>query len=72
MKDSPKLALLSLMTKLNDGTHVQSPYASYLKVCHLKPQTHLYSCHLSSDGFDVSCVNLHFVIDKKAYVMTLL
>ncbi|KAL1195140.1 Sphingosine kinase 1 [Cardamine amara subsp. amara] len=32
MKDSPKLALLSLMTKLNDGTHVQSPYASYLKV----------------------------------------
>jgi sphingosine kinase len=32
MKDCPKLALLSLMTKLSDGTHVQSPYASYLKV----------------------------------------
>uniref|UniRef100_A0A1J3CQL3 sphingosine kinase n=1 Tax=Noccaea caerulescens TaxID=107243 RepID=A0A1J3CQL3_NOCCA len=32
MKDCPKLALLSLMTKLNDGTHVQSPYVSYLKV----------------------------------------
>ncbi|CAH8275847.1 unnamed protein product [Arabidopsis lyrata] len=32
MKDCPKLALLSLMTKLSDGTHVQSPYVSYLKV----------------------------------------
>ncbi|XP_010439462.1 PREDICTED: sphingosine kinase 1 isoform X1 [Camelina sativa] len=32
MKDCPKLALISLMTKLNDGTHVQSPYVSYLKV----------------------------------------
>ncbi|KAF2553438.1 hypothetical protein F2Q68_00037245 [Brassica cretica] len=31
MKDCPKLALLSLMTKLSDGTHVQSPYVSYLK-----------------------------------------
>ncbi|KFK28737.1 hypothetical protein AALP_AA7G040200 [Arabis alpina] len=31
-KDCPKLALLSLMTKLSDGTHVRSPYASYLKV----------------------------------------
>ncbi|ESQ55218.1 hypothetical protein EUTSA_v10025052mg [Eutrema salsugineum] len=32
MKDCPKLALLSLMTKLSDGTHVQSPYVAYLKV----------------------------------------
>ncbi|CAN8231139.1 unnamed protein product [Cochlearia groenlandica] len=32
MKDCPKLALLSLMTKLSDGTHVQSPYVTYLKV----------------------------------------
>ncbi|XP_010529400.1 PREDICTED: sphingosine kinase 2 isoform X2 [Tarenaya hassleriana] len=32
IKDCPKLALLSLMTKLTDGGHVKSPYTMYLKV----------------------------------------
>ncbi|ESQ55222.1 hypothetical protein EUTSA_v10025046mg [Eutrema salsugineum] len=32
VRNCPKLALLSLMTKLSDGTHVQSPYVAYLKV----------------------------------------
>lgn len=62
MKDCPKLALLSLMTKLNDGTHVQSPYVSYLKVRVQSPCIYIYCFTLSFVGFDVSCVNLHFVI----------
>ncbi|KAJ4981051.1 hypothetical protein NE237_031888 [Protea cynaroides] len=32
IKDCPNLSLLSLMTKLNDGSHVKSPFVSYLKV----------------------------------------
>ncbi|CAA7409198.1 unnamed protein product [Spirodela intermedia] len=32
IKECPKSALLSLLTKLNDGTHVKSPYVRYLKV----------------------------------------
>lgn len=32
IKDCPKLALLKLMTELNNGGHVKSPYVSYLKV----------------------------------------
>ncbi|CAL0312024.1 unnamed protein product [Lupinus luteus] len=32
MKDSPKLPLLSLMSKLENGDHVKSPYVTYLKV----------------------------------------
>ena len=37
VKNCPKLALLSLMTEISEGTHVQSPYVAYLKVCHLMP-----------------------------------
>lgn len=37
LKNCPKLALLSLMTQISEGTHVQSPYVAYLKVCDLKP-----------------------------------
>ncbi|CAF2236888.1 unnamed protein product [Brassica napus] len=32
VKNCPKLALLSLMTQISEGTHVQSPYVAYLKV----------------------------------------
>ncbi|XVF40585.1 hypothetical protein PTKIN_Ptkin01aG0125700 [Pterospermum kingtungense] len=32
VKDSPKLALLSAMSKMSDGSHVKSPYVTYLKV----------------------------------------
>ncbi|OIW20893.1 hypothetical protein TanjilG_24971 [Lupinus angustifolius] len=32
MKDSPKLPLLSIMSKLDNGDHVKSPYVTYLKV----------------------------------------
>ncbi|XP_052203723.1 sphingosine kinase 1 [Diospyros lotus] len=32
MKDCPRFALLSLMTKLSNGDHVKSPYVLYLKV----------------------------------------
>ncbi|CAN6818568.1 unnamed protein product [Brassica oleracea] len=32
LKKCPKLALLSLMTQISEGTHVQSPYVAYLKV----------------------------------------
>ncbi|KAL0353149.1 UNVERIFIED_CONTAM: Sphingosine kinase [Sesamum angustifolium] len=32
IKDCPKCSLLKLMTGLNDGSHVKSPYVSYLKV----------------------------------------
>lgn len=32
IKDCPKLALLKLMTQLNNGGHAKSPYVSYLKV----------------------------------------
>ncbi|XP_057764637.1 sphingosine kinase 1 isoform X1 [Salvia miltiorrhiza] len=32
IKESPKLPLLKLMTELNSGGHVKSPYVSYLKV----------------------------------------
>ncbi|XVE87943.1 hypothetical protein DITRI_Ditri19aG0029200 [Diplodiscus trichospermus] len=32
VKDLPKLALLSLMSKMNDGSHIKSPYVVYLKV----------------------------------------
>ncbi|KAF9614122.1 hypothetical protein IFM89_015384 [Coptis chinensis] len=32
IKDCPKTSLLMLITKLNDGTHVRSPYVMYLKV----------------------------------------
>ncbi|KAI3456329.1 hypothetical protein Pfo_012992 [Paulownia fortunei] len=32
IKDCPKLSLLKLMTELNNGGHVKSPYVSYLKV----------------------------------------
>ncbi|KAF8391407.1 hypothetical protein HHK36_023711 [Tetracentron sinense] len=32
MKDCPKSSLLTLMAKLNDGSHVKSPYVLYLKV----------------------------------------
>ncbi|KAI3745481.1 hypothetical protein L1987_58595 [Smallanthus sonchifolius] len=32
MRQCPKLALISLMSKLNDGGHVKSPYVLYIKV----------------------------------------
>ncbi|KAK2644190.1 hypothetical protein Ddye_019385 [Dipteronia dyeriana] len=32
MKDSPRLSLLAMMSKLNNGDHVKSPYVVYLKV----------------------------------------
>ncbi|XP_022715980.1 sphingosine kinase 2 isoform X2 [Durio zibethinus] len=32
VKDIPKLALLSLMSKTNDGSHAKSPHVRYLKV----------------------------------------
>ncbi|XP_051128912.1 sphingosine kinase 1-like isoform X2 [Andrographis paniculata] len=32
VKDCPKLALLKLMSKLNNGDHIKSPHVSYLKV----------------------------------------
>ncbi|KAM3701769.1 hypothetical protein ACJW30_05G199500 [Castanea mollissima] len=32
MRDCPQLDLLSLMTGLNDGSHVKSPHVTYLKV----------------------------------------
>ncbi|XP_030960140.1 sphingosine kinase 1-like [Quercus lobata] len=32
MRDCPQLALMSLMTGLNDGSHVKSPHVTYLKV----------------------------------------
>lgn len=32
MRDCSKSAVLSLLTKLNDGTHVKSPHALYFKV----------------------------------------
>ncbi|KAL2495102.1 Sphingosine kinase 1 [Forsythia ovata] len=32
IKDCPKLSLLKIMTELNSGGHVKSPYVSYLKV----------------------------------------
>ncbi|PON70961.1 Diacylglycerol kinase, catalytic domain containing protein [Parasponia andersonii] len=32
MKDCPRLPLLSLMTELNNGNHVNSPYVTYFKV----------------------------------------
>ncbi|KAL5772539.1 hypothetical protein ACOSQ2_012463 [Xanthoceras sorbifolium] len=32
MKDSPRFSLLAVMTKLNSGDHVKSPYVMYLKV----------------------------------------
>ncbi|TXG47295.1 hypothetical protein EZV62_026589 [Acer yangbiense] len=32
MKDSPRLSLLAMMSKLNNGDHVKSPYVEYLKV----------------------------------------
>lgn len=32
IKDCPRLSLLSLMTKMNNGGHVKSPYVTYLKV----------------------------------------
>ncbi|KAF6163272.1 hypothetical protein GIB67_025136 [Kingdonia uniflora] len=32
MRDSSKSAVLSMMTKLNDGSHVKSPHVLYLKV----------------------------------------
>ncbi|XP_047938715.1 sphingosine kinase 1-like isoform X2 [Salvia hispanica] len=32
IKETPKLPLLKLMTELNSGGHVKSPYVSYLKV----------------------------------------
>ncbi|KAH6790542.1 sphingosine kinase 1 [Perilla frutescens var. frutescens] len=32
IRDCPKLALLKLMTELNNGGHVKSPYVAYLKV----------------------------------------
>nr|GEW59425.1 sphingosine kinase 2-like isoform X1 [Tanacetum cinerariifolium] len=32
MRECPKLALISLMSKLNDGGHVKSPYVVYIKV----------------------------------------
>ncbi|KAK0578307.1 hypothetical protein LWI29_008386 [Acer saccharum] len=32
MKDSPRLSLLAMMSKLNNGDHVKSPYVDYLKV----------------------------------------
>ncbi|XP_042483538.1 sphingosine kinase 2-like isoform X2 [Macadamia integrifolia] len=32
IKDCPNLSLLALMSKLNDGSHVKSPYVLYLKV----------------------------------------
>ncbi|WCJ26945.1 sphingosine kinase 1 [Euphorbia peplus] len=32
IRDCPKLALLSLMANLSDGSHVKSPYVIYLKV----------------------------------------
>lgn len=32
IRDCPKLSLLSLMTELNNGNHVKSPYVLYLKV----------------------------------------
>ncbi|XP_051125379.1 sphingosine kinase 1-like [Andrographis paniculata] len=32
IKDCPKISLLKLLTELNNGGHVKSPYVSYLKV----------------------------------------
>ncbi|KAJ0836510.1 putative sphingosine kinase [Helianthus annuus] len=32
MRQCPKLALISLMSKLNNGGHVKSPYVVYIKV----------------------------------------
>ncbi|KAK8524424.1 hypothetical protein V6N13_015446 [Hibiscus sabdariffa] len=32
LKDLPKLALLSLMSNMNDGSYIRSPYVTYLKV----------------------------------------
>lgn len=32
VKDLPKLALLSMMSNMNDGSHVESPYVTYIKV----------------------------------------
>ncbi|XP_017978728.1 PREDICTED: sphingosine kinase 1 isoform X1 [Theobroma cacao] len=32
VRDSPKLPLLSLMSKMNDGSHVKSPHVTYIKV----------------------------------------
>ncbi|KAK3188101.1 hypothetical protein Dsin_027662 [Dipteronia sinensis] len=32
MKDSPRLSLLAMMSKLNNGDHIKSPYVEYLKV----------------------------------------
>lgn len=32
IKDCPRLGLLSLMTELNNGNHIKSPYVFYLKV----------------------------------------
>ncbi|OMO76548.1 hypothetical protein CCACVL1_15577 [Corchorus capsularis] len=32
IRDCPKLSLLSLMSTVNDGSHVKSPYVTYLKV----------------------------------------
>lgn len=32
IRDCPKLSLLSLMTELNNGKHVKSPFVTYIKV----------------------------------------
>lgn len=32
IKDCTKLSLLSLMTELNNGKHVKSPFVTYIKV----------------------------------------
>jgi sphingosine kinase len=37
LKNCPKLVLLSLMRQTSSGTHVESPYIVYIKVCHPKP-----------------------------------
>lgn len=36
IRDCPQLSLLSLMTGLNNGSHVKSPYVMYLKVSNTK------------------------------------
>ncbi|KAL4585527.1 hypothetical protein LXL04_010149 [Taraxacum kok-saghyz] len=43
VRQCPKLALLSLMSELNNGGHVKSPYVMYIKAMHVKHSTRL-SC----------------------------